>query len=172
MSARRKAKGRDATLLSATAAAAAAETEWLLSRSRSLTLCVVWFCLFFFSALLCFLLYNAMLHGAHFTHFNHKCISFFNLFQFLSLLWLWSQRYLRYYSKYSRVRFARLSCVGKDIFSFSFFLFFGGRCSPNFPHLARHIQHNLNALQPAEHVVSRICVVYFRLFYYIFIKFK
>lgn len=41
-------------------------------------------CLFFFSTLLCSLLHNAMLHGAHFTHFNHKCTSFFDLFQFIS----------------------------------------------------------------------------------------
>lgn len=54
----------------------ATRREWLLLRSRSLTLrCVtfVWFCLF--SLLLfcfAFLLHNAMLHGAHFTYFNHK----------------------------------------------------------------------------------------------------
>lgn len=50
MSARRKAKGRDATLSKAAAAA-----EWLLSRSRSLTLYVVWFVCS--SSPLCFALY-------------------------------------------------------------------------------------------------------------------
>lgn len=39
--------------------------------------------LFVLPLLACLLLYNALLHAAHFTYFNHKCISYNDLFQFV-----------------------------------------------------------------------------------------
>lgn len=61
-----------------------------LTRSLSLRLlaCVV-FVGFVCSSLLRLLLYNALLHAAHFTYFNQKCISYTALFSIcISLLWL------------------------------------------------------------------------------------
>lgn len=58
------------------------------SLSSRLLACVV-FVGFVCSSLLRLLLYNALLHAAHFTYFNHECISYTALFSIcISLLWL------------------------------------------------------------------------------------
>lgn len=137
MSARRKAKGRDATLSKAAAAA-----EWLLSRSRSLTLYVVWFVCS--SSPLCFALYFTtrccMVHISLILITNALLsLICFNFFPTVVTL---SQRFFRL------ALFSRLLCTpllrGQGYIFFFFFLWWS--LLTKFPHLAQHFQNKRNAL--------------------------